>query len=313
MDIEDLVKESKLEKGCPYYSSRLAAKDAHVVMIPYQMLLHKRTRLQSGLNLANSIVIIDEAHNLVDSLTSVYSAELTLVQLQAARDQLNAYKAKYSLRFSAKNLLKINQLIFLSKQLVKLLSSDTSKSSTRMVSGYDLMVEADFFNIKVNDILDFCEKTRLTQKVQGFSQKFGTNIVPDAVPTPKTDAKSFLQQLADKKLNQSKPKVDVKTPEVAAELPPKIDAPILSSSLRLLLKFLECLVENIDDGRVLLSYNNNAKSKSAMKYVLLNPSGHFDEILKECRSVGESVYKVNVLANSFATFRSLLPVVPCNR
>ncbi|XP_037026283.1 ATP-dependent DNA helicase DDX11 [Bradysia coprophila] len=286
MDIEDLVKESKLEKGCPYYSSRLAAKDAHVVMIPYQMLLHKRTRQQSGLNLTNSIVIIDEAHNLVDSLTSVYSAELTLVQLQAARDQLNAYKTKYSLRFSAKNLLKINQLIFVTKQLVKLLSSDTAKSSTRMVSGYDLMVEADFFNIKVNDILDFCEKTRLSQKVQGFSQKFGTNIVPTVVPTPKTDAKSFLKQLADKKLNKTQPKVDDKTSEITAELP-KIGDPILSSSLRLLLKFLECLVENIDDGRVLLSYNTNAnaKTKSSMKYVLLNPSGHFNDILKECRSV----------------------------
>lgn len=285
LDIEDLVKVSKSEKGCPYYSSRLAAKDAHVIMIPYQMLLHKRTRVQSGLDLANSIVIIDEAHNLVDSLTSVYSAEITLAQLQAARDQLNAYKTKYLNRFSSKNLLKINQLLFVTKQLVKLLISDATKTPTRMVSGYDLMVEGDFFNIKINDILDFCEKTRLPHKVQGFSQKFGTNIVPNAVPTPKTDAKSFLKQLADKKLNQNK-KCEVKEIPVTTELPKAID-PMSSSSMRVLLKFLECLVENIDDGRVLLSYNVSVQSKSSMKYVLLNPSGHFNDILNECRSVSK--------------------------
>lgn len=287
LDIEDLVKVSKSEKGCPYYSSRLAAKDAHVVMIPYQMLLHKRTRVQSGLDLTNSIVIIDEAHNLVDSLTSVYSAEITLAQLQASRDQLDAYKTKYSLRFSSKNLLKINQLLFVAKQLCKLLNSDATKSSTRMVSGYDLMVEGDFFNIKINDILDFCEKTRLPQKVQGFSQKFGTTIVSNSVPMPKTDAKSFLKQLADKQFNQNK-KVEVKETQLVTELP-KPNDPMSASSVRLLLKFLECLVENIDDGRVLLSQNISLKSKSFMKYVLLNPRGHFNDILNECRSVSSSI------------------------
>lgn len=285
LDIEDLVKMSKSEKACPYYSSRLAAKDAHVVMIPYQMLLHKRTRLQSGLNLTNGIVIIDEAHNLVDSLTSVYSAEITLAQLQTSRDQLDAYKTKYSLRFSSKNLLKINQLIFVTKQLVKLLSSDVTKSSSRMVSGYELMVDGEFFNIKINEILDFCEKTRLPQKVQGFSQKFGTNIVSNAAPPPpKVDAKSFLKQLVDKQSNQKKKVEAEEETKITAELP-KANDPMSSSSVRLLLKFLECLVENIDDGRVLLSYNSTLKSKSSMKYVLLNPSGHFNDILKECRSV----------------------------
>ncbi|KAJ6631766.1 ATP-dependent DNA helicase DDX11 [Pseudolycoriella hygida] len=283
MDIEDLVKVARSEKACPYYSSRLAAKDAQVVMIPYQILLHKRTRVQSGLCLTNNIVIVDEAHNLIDSLTSVYSAEISLTQLQASREQLDAYKTKYSLRFSSKNLLKINQLIFVTKQLIKLLSADANKSSTRMITGYDLMVEGEFFNIKINDILDFCDKTRLPQKVQGFSQKFGTTIVSTVVPAPKLDAKSFLKQLAEKQSNEKK-KIESKTTPSATESPKGNDA-VVSSSIRLLLKFLECLVENIDDGRVLLSYNVSVRSKSSMKYVLLNPSGHFNDILKECRSV----------------------------
>lgn len=309
LDIEELVKVSKSENACPYYSSRLAAKDAHVIMIPYQMLLHKRTRVQSGLDLSNSIVIIDEAHNLVDSLTSVYSAEITLTQLQTARDQLDAYKTKYSLRFSSKNLLKINQLIFVTKQLMKLLSGDTNKSTTRMVSGYDLMVDGDFFNIKINEILDFCDRTRLPQKVQGFSQKFGTNIIMTKVPS-KPDAKSFLQQLAEKQLKQNR-KGEVKEEAIIDELPKTNDS-LSSSSIRILLKFLECLIENIDDGRVLLSFNSTLKSKSSMKYVLLDPSGHFNDILNECRSVSTSIVHVITLLNptlQIRTFYCLIPLV----
>lgn len=295
LDIEELVKVSKSENGCPYYSSRLAAKDAHVVMIPYQMLLHKRTRVQSGLDLTNSIVIIDEAHNLVDSLTSVYSVEITLAQLQIARDQLDAYITKYSPRFSnSKNLLKINQLIFVTKQLMKILSCDVD-TSTRMVSGFDLMTEGHFFNIKINEILDFSEKTRLPQKVQGFSQKFGTNVVVTVAPK-KTDAKSFLKQLSEKHLNQEK-KVEVKEKENDAQLPTTNDSMSSSSSIRLLLKFLECLFENIVDGGVLLSFNSTLKSKSSMKYVLLNPSGHFNDILKQCRSVSKPVVQLITLFN----------------
>lgn len=294
LDIEELVKISKSENGCPYYASRMAAKDAHVIMIPYQMLLHKRTRVLSGLDLTNSVVIIDEAHNLVDSLTSVYSVELTLGQLQSAHEQMTAYKTKYSLRFNTKNLLKINQLIFVTNRLLKILLSDRgsdANTSTRMISGYDLMVEGEFFNIKINDILDFCERTQFAQKVQGFSQKFGTDvIVPCALPATKKAAKSFLEQLAEKQMNKNK-KAETKVMENDVQTPKRSDL-TSTSSIRVLLKFLECLIENIDDGRVLLSFNHSLKSKSSMKYVLLNPSGHINDILSECRSVSDYSFQI---------------------
>jgi chromosome transmission fidelity protein 1 len=69
LDIEDLVDVAKRQqKGCAYYSSRLAVADAQVVMVPYQILLHKKTREQFGIDLRNSIIIIDEAHNLLDTI-----------------------------------------------------------------------------------------------------------------------------------------------------------------------------------------------------------------------------------------------------
>lgn len=52
-----------------------------------------------------------------------------------------------------------------------------------------------------------------------------------------------------------------------------------------MLTFLECLVEKSSDGRVLVSKHRSLQSKSFVKYLLLNPSGPFEELVRECRSV----------------------------
>lgn len=83
-----------------------------VVVLPYQTLLHESTRKASGINLKNNIIIIDEAHNLLDTIEHIHSAEVSGFQLQTALDKLKNYRDKYSSRFAAKNLLYLNQLIF---------------------------------------------------------------------------------------------------------------------------------------------------------------------------------------------------------
>lgn len=50
-------------------------------MVPYNTLLHKGTREAVGLRLKGSVVIIDEAHNLLDSIAQVYSAQLSGYQV----------------------------------------------------------------------------------------------------------------------------------------------------------------------------------------------------------------------------------------
>ena len=48
-----------------------------VVVVPYNTLLHKNTRKACGINLAGSVVIIDEAHNLLDTISHIHSSEVT--------------------------------------------------------------------------------------------------------------------------------------------------------------------------------------------------------------------------------------------
>lgn len=81
MDIEDLVHLGRALNTCPYYGSRSMVPGADLVVLPYQSLLSKSSRESLGLNLKNNIVIIDEAHNLADSLLDMYNSKITLAQV----------------------------------------------------------------------------------------------------------------------------------------------------------------------------------------------------------------------------------------
>ncbi|KAF6983076.1 hypothetical protein CFC21_001364 [Triticum aestivum] len=82
LDIEDLAQLGRKIGTCPYYGARDMVRSADLVVLPYQSLLLKSARELLGLNLKNSVVIIDEAHNLADSLTSMYNSKLESSQIE---------------------------------------------------------------------------------------------------------------------------------------------------------------------------------------------------------------------------------------
>jgi Rad3-related DNA helicase len=51
--------------ACPYYLSRATQDKADVVFLPYNYLIDEGSRKAQGIDVRNSIIIFDEAHNLV--------------------------------------------------------------------------------------------------------------------------------------------------------------------------------------------------------------------------------------------------------
>lgn len=78
---------ASLEAGCLDYKVYFSLSE--VVVLPYQSLLHAATRKASGIKLKGQIVIIDEAHNLTDTVTALHSAEVTGVQVRVLRSTAN--------------------------------------------------------------------------------------------------------------------------------------------------------------------------------------------------------------------------------
>ena len=80
-DIEQLVSLGKATKACPYYGTRFGIPAAQLVALPYNTLLHKSTRDASGIKLKGNIVVVDEAHNLIETISNVHSVEVTGAQV----------------------------------------------------------------------------------------------------------------------------------------------------------------------------------------------------------------------------------------
>uniref|UniRef100_A0A7N5P4N6 DEAD/H-box helicase 11 n=1 Tax=Ailuropoda melanoleuca TaxID=9646 RepID=A0A7N5P4N6_AILME len=269
-DIEQLVALGKEARACPYYGSRFAIPAAQLVVLPYQMLLHAATRQAAGIRLQGQVVLIDEAHNLIDTITSIHSAEVSGAQLCQAHSQLLQYMERYGKRLKAKNLMYVKQILYLLEKFVTVLGGNIKQNpNTQSLSqtGTELKTINDFlFESQIDNINLF--------KLFGFTERYGTVLAASREQPRLAGFQHFLQSL--------QPAV-TKTPVTPVE-EGEAGVPRLASPLMHIESFLAALTTANQDGRVILS-RQGSLSQSSLKFLLLNPAVHFAQVVKECRAV----------------------------
>jgi len=351
-DIEEIALVGKHTQSCSYYASRLAIPESDIVILPYNILLHAKTRKSYGITLKDSIVIVDEAHNLMETIASVHSSSLYSEQLKECASQLSLYLDRYKARLNAKNLLYIKQLVIFVNSLQNYLNNNNkseSKSvgggddSNRMLTVLQLRIAAQIDNLNLFKLLNYCEKSQLAKKLFGFSTSVfyqkqktapkGENVVQESNERPTTataiskptGTSAFLDRLKQSSSQKAmkKRKITTNAAEINQQQRPTNDSnkekqrmassiqtseqepPKPSSPLYQILEFIKSLTNPSADGRVLISRisvlspissssapsANNGKPPvsttiiSSLKYLLLNPSNQFKEVVDECRSL----------------------------
>lgn len=68
LDLEESINLSKKCRGCPYFTVRGLVMESDIVFMPYNYFLDPSVRKTIDIDFKNSILIIDEAHNIEDSL-----------------------------------------------------------------------------------------------------------------------------------------------------------------------------------------------------------------------------------------------------
>ncbi|KAJ9077405.1 ATP-dependent DNA helicase chl1, variant 3 [Entomophthora muscae] len=167
-DIEDLVKLGHRLGTCAYYGARKSVRPSRIVAAPYNLLLHSSARAASGICLSNQVVIIDEAHNLIESLEASHSPRITLPQIQATNNQLNLYLSRYRSRLLGQNTVYLCQAISFLKHLSCFLGSYTDNKplqSSQLVHALGL----DMLNLL--RLATYLRDSRLAHKLHGFVQK----------------------------------------------------------------------------------------------------------------------------------------------
>ena len=89
----------------------------------YQALLHAGTRDALGVTLKDNVVVIDEAHNLLDALNDMHSVTLTARHLSEVSAQLAQYAERYNSRFKPANRIAVQQLLNVVRALRRSLSA----------------------------------------------------------------------------------------------------------------------------------------------------------------------------------------------
>ncbi|KAF2323360.1 hypothetical protein GH714_034835 [Hevea brasiliensis] len=271
LDIEDLVQLGRSMGTCPYYGSRSMVPAADLVVLPYQSLLSKSSREFLGLNLKNSIVIIDEAHNLADSLLSMHDAKITFLELDHVHSLIEKYFGRFRNLLGPGNRRYIQTLMVVTWALLQTLCSDKDFSLVNTcqdegraaevkpmfdssIAINDFLFSLNIDNINLVKLLQYIKESNFIHKVSGYGEKV-TNLQKHSV------------------LNNSGA-----CGEEWSTL----------SSFRALVDMLVSLTNNDGEGRIIISKSRptcSGRQGGFLKYVMLTGEKVFSEIVDEAHAV----------------------------
>ncbi|KAK1811294.1 ATP-dependent DNA helicase chl1 [Friedmanniomyces endolithicus] len=151
-DIEDMAEVGRRLSICPYYASRTVTESAEMVTLPYPLLLQKTAREALGISLRGHIIIIDEAHNLMNAIEGIYSTHISEVQLNRARDSLLVYLQKFRNRLKGSN-------------RVLLLTNTTGGT----IDADELLSGKGVDQIDLAKLVRYISESKLARKVEGYA------------------------------------------------------------------------------------------------------------------------------------------------
>ncbi|TKA54307.1 hypothetical protein B0A53_03400 [Rhodotorula sp. CCFEE 5036] len=256
-DIEDIEDLGRQMHTCPYYGSRKAVRSAEVVTLPYNMLMQKSAREALGISLKGHVVVIDEAHNLIDSVLALHSVSITSTQLLTIRQALLTYIQKFRARFTGLNATYLKQLAIILKHLSEVAEAwakDGKREemlSVARVLSTGASGAAD--QIDLRKLNEYLQKSKIARKIGGY--------VDHVALEKSAKGRQQIRNVATRALHQIQ-------------------------------QFILCLAHADREGRVLFTSEADSNPKPsdqgkrvALKYLLLAPAESFRDIAEDAKAV----------------------------
>ena len=218
-----------------------------IVTLPYPLLLQKTAREALDISLHDHVIIIDEAHNLMDAISAMYSASITMRQLELGRAQLMLYLQKFRNRLKGKNRVYVTQIVRVIDSLINFLKINDHTSSVVPVT--DLLAGKGVDQINMFKLSKYIQESRLARKADGYV--------------------TFAETQEQKETNGK----DLSAPKERS-------TPVLT----LIENFLMALMNPSKEGRFFRTKQDHDQGMG-LQYMLLDPTFHFREIVDEARAV----------------------------
>ncbi len=97
INIEDLFKFAKNESFCPFfYEKNKINKNTDIIFLTYKFIFDKNLRKKFNIDIKNSIVIIDEAHNIKNLCEKNYTTQINIDEINECLNELTSIKINNS-------------------------------------------------------------------------------------------------------------------------------------------------------------------------------------------------------------------------
>lgn len=215
-------------------------------------------------------MIIDEAHNLADTIANMSSVTLTHHQLKASRAQLGFYLQKFGTMLKGKNRIYVVQTVRVIESLTAYITQIEKKGITDegIASVDDMMAGKGMDQVNLHKLLKYLQESKLARKIHGYQG-----------------------QLSEMQT----------TPQQKHETP---TAPVLNA----VQAFLEIVLNPATEGRFFCMKSDSAEW--TLKYRLLDPSPPFRDVVEEARAIilaGGTMSPVRVLQPPPSRNKALIP------
>lgn len=245
-DIEDLASVGSKLGICPYYASRSAIGPAEIVTLPYPLLLQQSARAALGISLKGHVVVVDEAHNLVDAVEGIHAVQISSTQLSRARQCLIVYLQKFRNRLKGSNRSYVTQLVRVIDSLLNFTSKATEMPETAgMALPAALLSGKGADQINVTKLVRYVGDSKLARKVDGY-----------------------INHVENSQKRSGENRQQAATPE--------------TPTLTQVSNFLIPLMNPSREGKFFWAQESGGIT---LKYMLLDPSEHFREVVESARAV----------------------------
>ncbi|KAJ2447053.1 ATP-dependent DNA helicase chl1 [Coemansia sp. RSA 2424] len=267
MDIEELAKEGQRRCTCPYYGARASVGSSQVVALPYNALLSRSAREAMGISLQGNIVIVDEAHNLVDTILSTHSVTLDWRTVRALLEMVQMYFTKYWRRLNSGNITYVRQTIALLKALHKFMQATSAGSTAaKVVPVNEFLTLAHADHINVYKIDRYLRESKLGRKLNMFADRLKQKDAA-AADAPLTKRTTVVSAVRD-----------------------TVAGPAPATAVAMFEAFMECLGKPDRKGsrlaiRAIRPTTGSGVTEVELKYLQLDPSEAFGKICTEARAV----------------------------
>ncbi|KEY74681.1 hypothetical protein S7711_05434 [Stachybotrys chartarum IBT 7711] len=244
-DIEDLHNLGKSLSVCPYYASRTALAGAEIITLPYPLLLQKSARDALGVKLEGNVVIVDEAHNIMDAVSNVHAAELRLSDLKRGRGMLGVYVKRFGKKLKGVNRVNVGRV----GRIIEGLTAWTEgalqfKANNGIVDPNDLTRPKGIDQINLFELIEYIQESKLAYKIESYASHVESEKEPDKAT-------------------------------------PRSSSPVLHT----LVSFLIALTNLSYEGRIFYQKLNGPAPDVQLTYLLLSPTHAFAAIAASARAV----------------------------